>query len=90
MEICDPCTLEHDDKTVTNLSVGKKVYKAMENADCVAFLAGHDEFHKIPISDIAKRVKSRALIFDGRMFFSREKIVEMKRLGLLYKGVGRR
>jgi UDP-N-acetyl-D-mannosaminuronic acid dehydrogenase len=90
MEICDPWTLEHDNKTVTNLSVGKNVYKAMENADCVAFLAGHDDFHKIPILDIAKVVKPRALIFDGRMFFSSEKIAEIKKLGLLYKGVGRK
>ena len=89
VHICDPLTSEFDDLMVTDRLVEKDVYKTMANADCVAFLAGHSVFHKIPIIDIAKTVNPGALIFDGRMFFNREKISEITNAGLIYKGVGR-
>jgi UDP-N-acetyl-D-mannosaminuronic acid dehydrogenase len=89
VEICDPWTSAADDALVTARPVGKDPLKAIKGADCVAFLAGHDDFHKIPISKIAELTNPGALIFDGRMFFSREKIAEMARFNLLYRGVGR-
>jgi UDP-N-acetyl-D-mannosaminuronic acid dehydrogenase len=89
VEICDPWTDEHGNAMVTDLPVGKDPLRAIEHADCVAFLAGHDDFHKIPIKTIAELANPNALIFDGRMFFSREKIAEMSKYNLLYKGVGR-
>lgn len=89
VEICDPWTQEHDEQMVTEREVSKDIEGTMRGADCVAFLAGHDDFRKIPISRIAELAAPGALIFDGRMFFSREQIAEMHRCGLRYKGVGR-
>lgn len=89
VEICDPWTSKYDENMVTDRPVGKDVEKAMEGADCVAFFTGHNEFQQIPIRRIAELAKRNALIFDGRMFFSPEKISEMFRYGLRYKGVGR-
>lgn len=89
VEICDPWTQPHDEAMVTDRKVGKDMEKAIEGAHCVAFLAGHDEFHRLPIPRIAELAEKNALIFDGRMFFSQEKIAEMKSCGLRYKGVGR-
>ena len=89
VEICDPWTQEHDEQMVTNRKVSKDIEATIRGADCVAFLAGHDDFHRLPIQRIAELAKPNALIFDGRMFFSRERIAEMRRCGLRYQGVGR-
>lgn len=89
VQICDPWTQEHDERTVTDREVRKDVEETMRGADCVAFLAGHDDFRRIPIARLAELAAPGALIFDGRMFFSRGDIAEMRRLGLRYKGVGR-
>ncbi len=90
VEICDPRTQEHDEKTVTDRPVSKDIEKTLRGADCAAFLAGHDDFRRLPMRKIAELVHPNALIFDGRMFFGREEIAEMHRLGLRYRGVGRR
>lgn len=89
VEICDPWTLAHDERMVTDREVGKDIEKAIQGAQCVAFLAGHEDFQRFPIPRIADLAAEHALIFDGRMFYSREKIAEMERCGLRYKGVGR-
>jgi UDP-N-acetyl-D-mannosaminuronic acid dehydrogenase len=89
LDICDPWTTEHDAKLVTDLPVSKNIEKALEGADCAAFLAGHKEYHDLTVEKIAKLVKPGALIFDGRMFFDKNKIREMTEAKLLYKGVGR-
>jgi UDP-N-acetyl-D-mannosaminuronic acid dehydrogenase len=89
VELCDTRTGAHDNLMVTDRPVSRDILGAIKDANCVAFLAGHDEFHQIPIPEIARLTKPKALIFDGRMFFSREKINEMKAGGLIYKGVGR-
>lgn len=90
VEICDPWTQEHDERMVTDREVGKDMDKAMQGAQCVAFLAGHEDFQKLPIAHVAELAAEHALIFDGRMFYSRERIAEMERYGLRYRGVGRR
>ncbi len=89
VELCDPWTQEHDNRMTTDRPVSKDVEGTMRGADCVAFLAGHDDFRRLPIQRIAELAKPGALIFDGRMFFSREEIAEMRRCGLRYAGVGR-
>lgn len=89
VEICDPWTQEHDERMVTDRKVEKDIEKTIRGAQCVAFLAGHEEFQRLPVSRIAELAAEHALIFDGRMFYSREKIAEMERCGLRYKGVGR-
>lgn len=90
VEICDPWTQAHDEQMVTDRKVEKDMEKTIRDAQCVAFLAGHEDFQKLPVSRIAELAAEHALVFDGRMFYSREKIAEMERCGLRYKGVGRR
>jgi len=89
IEICDPWTSAEDERLVTDLPVSKNVEDTIREADCIAFLAGHQEFHSLSIERIAELANEHALIFDGRMFFKREDIEKMRRLGLTYKGVGR-
>lgn len=89
LEICDPWVRDGDSALVTDLPVGADIEATIRGADCVAFLSGHSQFQSIPIIRIAELARPGALVFDGRMFFNRQKIDEMQRYGLSYKGVGR-
>jgi UDP-N-acetyl-D-mannosaminuronic acid dehydrogenase len=89
LDICDPRASEYDAGLVTDLPVSKDIEKTLKEADCAAFLTGHREFHELSVKKIAALVKPGALIFDGRMFFDRQKIREITKAGLRYKGVGR-
>ena len=61
----------------------------MKNAHVLAFLAGHKEFHEINNYDFNNNLIKGGIIFDGRMFFSKEKIAFFKQSGFFYKGIGR-
>ncbi|MDR2020588.1 MAG: nucleotide sugar dehydrogenase [Treponema sp.] len=89
LAVCDPWTGDHDARLVTDLPVSADIEKTLEGADCAAFLAGHRNFHEIEITKLAELVKPGALIFDGRMFFDKDKIEQMRAAKLRYKGVGR-
>ncbi|MGH3756309.1 nucleotide sugar dehydrogenase [Actinophytocola sp.] len=60
---------------------------AVKNADCLAILALHKEFHDIDFA--ALPVADSCLVLDGRAYYSREKIAELYALGYHYRGVGR-
>lgn len=62
---------------------------AMKDADCVLFLVGHDDFRALGASRIGELVAPGALVFDGRRYFDRATIDEMRALGLDYQGMGR-
>jgi len=89
LKIYDPWVSNDDAKTVTDISFENSIDDAIHNADCIAFLAGHDDFRNLTAERIAKLANAGALVFDGRMFFSTEQIRAMQSLGLKYKGVGR-
>lgn len=89
VSICDPLTEKHDQVLVTTQEVNANIMETIKDADCVAFLAGHDIFHEISIEQIAQAANKNALIFDGRMFFSKEKIKQMEQHHLQFCGVGR-
>jgi UDP-N-acetyl-D-mannosaminuronic acid dehydrogenase len=89
LAVCDPWVNTYDADLVTKLPVSRNIEETLKNADCAAFLTGHREFHDLAIEKIAELVKPGALIFDGRMFFDKEKIQKMKEAKLNYKGVGR-
>jgi dTDP-alpha-D-glucose dehydrogenase len=63
--------------------------EAVENADCVAVLAGHDEFKALDLAELASCVSMPCLIIDGRAYYPRTYIKEMRSLGFAYRGVGR-
>jgi dTDP-alpha-D-glucose dehydrogenase len=89
LAICDPWVGDHDIAMVTDLPVSKDIEGTIKGADCVAFLAGHGEFHDLSVSRIAELASPGAMVFDGRMFFGKDKIKAMRAKGLVYKGVGR-
>ncbi len=85
----DPWVTEEDARLVTPIPLTGSIEAAIDGADCVAFFTGHEEFQKFPLQRIADLTRPGTLIFDGRIFFSREKIREIESLGMRYKGVGR-
>jgi nucleotide sugar dehydrogenase len=62
---------------------------AVQDADCVAVLAGHDRFQQLDFADLAKRVSTPCLVIDGRAYYPRQTIDEMRGLGFAYRGIGR-
>jgi nucleotide sugar dehydrogenase len=62
---------------------------AVAGADCLAFLAGHPEFHDIDFATVRDQVRMPALIFDGRIYFDTPTIQYLRNLGFAYRGIGR-
>lgn len=61
--------------------------EAVHGADCIAILALHRDFAEIEFADLP--VADDCLVLDGRAYYSREKIAELRSLGYHYRGVGR-
>lgn len=62
---------------------------AVQDADCVAVLAGHDRFRDLDFADLARRVSMPCLVIDGRAYYPRQTIEQMRSLGFAYRGIGR-
>lgn len=62
---------------------------AVRDADCVAVLAGHERFQQLDFADLAERVSAPCLVIDGRAYYPRRTIDEMRGLGFAYRGIGR-
>lgn len=89
VRVHDPLVSDHDLRSLTAIEHSKSIEEAVKGADCVAFLTGHDDFKRVSIGDLAQLLPTNALIFDGRMYFSREQIAEIEASGLRYRGIGR-
>jgi UDP-N-acetyl-D-mannosaminuronic acid dehydrogenase len=61
--------------------------EAVRDADCVAILALHQQFVSIDFATLP--VARPCLVFDGRAYYSKEKIAMLRELGYVYRGVGR-
>jgi nucleotide sugar dehydrogenase len=62
---------------------------AVRDADCVAVLAGHDGLRDLDFASLAGQVSMPCLIFDGRAYYSRPVIDQLRGLGFSYRGIGR-
>ncbi|WP_328450766.1 MULTISPECIES: nucleotide sugar dehydrogenase [unclassified Amycolatopsis] len=61
--------------------------EAVRDADCVAILALHRDFHDIDFA--ALPVAENCLVLDGRAYYPKEKIAELRAAGYVYRGIGR-
>jgi nucleotide sugar dehydrogenase len=69
------------------ITPSRDLVDAAKNADCLAIFALHDEFRDIDFATLP--VESSCLVLDGRAYYPREKIAELRALGYRYRGVGR-
>ncbi|MDN3245209.1 UDP-N-acetyl-D-mannosaminuronic acid dehydrogenase [Streptomyces sp. DSM 42143] len=63
------------------------VEEAVRDADCVAVLALHRPFRDIDFA--ALPVARPCLLMDGRAYYSKERIEELRGQGYVYRGIGR-
>ena len=63
--------------------------ECVEGAHCVVFGAAHDDIASIPIESLTNLMFEEGLIYDGRIYFDKNKINELRSLGISYQGVGR-
>ena len=63
--------------------------ECIKNADVVVFGTAHDDIRSIRIKNLVKLLNKNALIFDGRRYFTKNEINDLKKLGIKYLGVGR-
>jgi dTDP-alpha-D-glucose dehydrogenase len=60
---------------------------AVRDADCVAVLALHRQLRDIDFAELP--VAESCVLLDGRAYYSKEKIAELRAAGYVYRGVGR-
>ena len=88
ISIFDPLVKPDDAKKLT-IKLDESFEETVKEANCVAFMAAHDEFKKYTLDSVLEMVKPGCLIFDGRRYFSRDEIEKIKNDGLFYMGIGR-
>jgi dTDP-alpha-D-glucose dehydrogenase len=89
LAIHDPLVSEADARLVTDQPLEPSMERAIDQADCVAFFAGHADYIWLSPAELGRRTTPGAVVFDGRMFFPRGIIDSFESLGLSYVGVGR-
>lgn len=61
--------------------------EAVKDADCIAILALHREFLDIDFGSLP--VSDDCVLLDGRAYYPKSKIAELRELGYVYRGIGR-
>lgn len=89
LKVFDPYVNNQDYQKFKNVERVFSINEVISNSNAIAFFAGHKEFHNISIKDLKESLISGAVIFDGRMYFSEEKILLFEEAGFLFKGIGR-
>lgn len=86
--IHDPMVLTHEADELGE-TLEPSMDAALKDADCVAFLVGHDQFANVSAQTLGTLTNPGCMVFDGRLYLDRDVIKELAEQGLKYKGVGR-
>lgn len=81
----DPEAVPNASKLLKNVDFCKNPYEVADKADALVVLTEWNEFKLLDLEKIKASMKN-PLLFDGRNIYDPEKI---KKLGFIYKGVGR-
>jgi nucleotide sugar dehydrogenase len=87
--IYDPLVSDTAAEAEFGLQQAASLAAAVEGADCIAVLAGHDRIRDLDFAALARQVSMPCLIVDGRAYYSRETITQLHELGYAYRGIGR-
>ncbi|MGW5666935.1 nucleotide sugar dehydrogenase [Micromonospora sp. NPDC003776] len=71
------------------LPLTARLEEAVAGADCLAVLAGHDQFHAVDFANLREHVAMPCLVFDGRMYYPRDTVGRLHEWGYEYRGIGR-
>jgi nucleotide sugar dehydrogenase len=87
VRIHDPLVDREEAEALFGMPLTENLADAVAGADAVAILALHRDFADIDFASLP--VADSCLVVDGRAYYSREKIAELRELGFAYRGVGR-
>ena len=85
--VCDP-TVSATEAAQHGLSL-TGWQEALDGADAVVIMAGHDAFRPIDVAAFKSRLAPGALIYDGRIYYDHDTIAALEAAGFVYRGVGR-
>ena len=86
LSIHDPWVHGEEALAVTMIPLTADIESAVEDADALVVLAGHREFHQIPLARLAELTATSCVFLDGRNSFDPEAV---RAAGFVYKGIGR-
>ncbi|WP_343603070.1 nucleotide sugar dehydrogenase [Mycobacterium sp.] len=86
LSVHDPWVPDEEACTVTQVPLTADIESAVEGADALVVLAGHRQFHQIPLARLADLVADRCVFLDGRNSFDPAAV---RAAGFVYKGIGR-
>ncbi|MDA4110876.1 UDP-glucose 6-dehydrogenase [Mycobacterium holsaticum DSM 44478] len=86
LSVHDPWVLEEEAHLVTKIPLTADIESAVKDADALMVLAGHREFHQIPLTRLAELSTTGCVFLDGRNSFDPAAV---RAAGFVYKGVGR-
>ena len=86
LSVHDPWVPDEEARTVTKIPLTVDIESAVEDADALVVLAGHRQFHQIPLARLADLAAARCVFLDGRNSFDPAAV---RAAGLVYKGIGR-
>jgi nucleotide sugar dehydrogenase len=86
LSIHDPWVPDEEAPTVTKIPLTPDIESAVKDADALVVLAGHREFHQIPLARLADLTAPGCVFLDGRNSFDPAAV---RAAGFVYKGIGR-
>jgi dTDP-alpha-D-glucose dehydrogenase len=86
LSIHDPWVPDEEAPTVTKIPLTPDIESAVKDADALVVLAGHREFHQIPLARLADLTATGCVFLDGRNSFDPAAV---RAAGFVYKGIGR-
>ncbi|MEE6176643.1 nucleotide sugar dehydrogenase [Mycobacterium sp. 050134] len=86
LTVHDPWVPDEEALTVTKLPMTPDIESAVKDADALVVLAGHRQFHQIPLARLADLTAAQCVFLDGRNSFDPAAV---RAAGFVYKGIGR-
>lgn len=86
LSVHDPWVPDEEAHTVTKIPLTADIESAIKDADALVVLAGHREFHQIPLARLADLTAQGCVFLDGRNSFDP---AAARAAGFVYKGIGR-
>ena len=86
LAVHDPWVPEEEAHSVTKVPLTPDIEAAVKDADALVVLAGHRQFHQIPLVRLAELAAERCVFLDGRNSFDPAAV---RAAGFVYKGIGR-
>jgi UDP-N-acetyl-D-mannosaminuronic acid dehydrogenase len=86
LTVHDPWVPDEEAHTVTKIPMTPDIESAVKDADALVVLAGHREFHQVPLTQLADLAAPSCVFLDGRNSFDPAAV---NAAGFIYKGIGR-